>query len=367
MSMAACDGCLRRTWLLGRLGGYLEYERGGRLDQALSLPDEDLIQMWQQRGERGLRDDYESFSGQDAQAARGRAGTVGLELICSCQQAYPDGLRQLLAPPAVLYVAGGMDRFLELAAADPVALVGSRRATEYGRDVATLLGRGVSASGLTVVGGLASGVDAAAHRGALLAGGRTIAVLPGSAAHAYPRQNRRLHAEVIGAGVAVSEFGPGTSIRRWSLIARNRLIAALSRLTIVVQAGAGSGALNTVERARLLGRAVGAVPGSVLVPQSDGPNAELHSGAIVIRDTQDALDAVFGAGVMAAPNPRLTGLDDMALAVLEAIAGGADTVSAITRGEIESMHALAALATLELAGVIRRGAGGRYFATTKIM
>lgn len=346
----------------------MEYERGSRLEETLALPDAHLLDLWHGRRKDSLSSEYESFSGRDAQAARRTAEASAVALLCICQPEYPDALRELIAPPAVLHVAGGIDRFLEFVHADPVAVVGARRATEYGRDVATSLGRGISASGLSVVSGMASGIDAAAHRGALMAGGRTVAVLPGSVSEPYPKQHRGLHAEVIRWGVALSEFSPGMPVRRWSFIARNRLIAGLSRLTIVVQAAGDSGALNTVERAHALGRRVGAVPGSVLMRQSEGPNAELARGATVIRDVQDVLDAIFGAGEHeAATTLDLSGLDESALAVLEMITGGVDTVSAITRAGFESAQALGALAGLELAGAVRRGAGGRYFATVKFV
>ena len=142
---------------------------------------------------------------------------------------------------------------------------------------------------------MALGVDGAAHEGSL-GGGHTIAVLPGSAATAYPRSRRELHRRILEAGVAVSETGPGASGRRWMFPARNRIITALSRLVIVVQARRGSGASLTVDAARAYGREVGAVPGSVLQKVSEEPNALIAKGAWLIRDAQDALDVIFGAG-----------------------------------------------------------------------
>jgi DNA processing protein len=361
--MGACDTCLRRTWLLGRLAGYLGFERG-RIEDTLSLDDRTLIGLWRESVDGDVRREYAGFGTRQADAARARAQASGMELLCVCEPTYPERLFELPTPPAVLHVAGGVRRFLELAAADPVAVVGARQATEYGRDVATLLGRGISASGLTVVSGMARGVDAAAHRGALAAGGRTIAVLPGSAMEPYPKQHRSLHAEIIGSGVAVSEMGPGTSTHKWTFIARNRVIAALSRLTIIVQARSDSGALSTVGYARALQRRVGAVPGSVLLRQSEGPHAQLADGAALIRDAQDVLDTLYGAGARTAANPDLTGLDPLAVSVLEAVAGGADTLAAVTRAGVESGQAMTTLAGLELAGLVRRGAGGRYVATS---
>lgn len=361
--MGACEPCLRRTWLLARLGGHLENERG-KLDAALGLDDLSLIELWHASTGERLGREYAEFGTEQADAARAAAEESGLELLCLCRPAYPDRVLELPNPPAVLHIAGGVDRFLALAAAEPVAVVGARQASEYGRDVATLLGRGISASELTVVSGMARGVDAAAHRGALLAGGRTIAVLPGSAAEPYPKEHRSLYAQIVSSGVAVSEFGPGMSTYKWTFIARNRIIAAISRLTVLVQAREGSGALSTVRCARALGRRVGAVPGSVLMRQSDGPNAQLSRGALLIRDAQDVLDTLYGVGTRRASNADLAGIEPISRTVLEAVAGGADTIASLIRAGVESGHVLSALATLELAGLVRRGAGGRYVATT---
>jgi DNA processing protein len=262
-----------------------------------------------------------------------------------------------------LHVVGGLSRFLELAADDPVAIVGTRRPTIYGTDVAAILGRGVSVSGLCVVSGMAIGVDAAAHRGALTGGGRTIAVLPGCAAEVYPKANRRLYDQILRNGVAVSEFGPGVPVRKWTLLARNRIIAALSELTIVVQGRRRSGALHTAQAARNVGSRLGAVPGSVLVAQSEGPHELLRRHAALIRNPQDVLDALFGAGTRAVLEPSLNGLRDEQRALLDAIRSGADTLAALAgRGE-EGGDALTLLAELELAGCVRRATGGRYVVT----
>jgi DNA processing protein len=361
---AACDDCLRRTWLIERVSGYLEFQRK-RVDDVLSLADEPLIELWQEcRERRGTEDaldrEYRRFGAARAEAARARAEAAGLELMCVCETAYPQRLRRLFSPPAVLHVAGGMRRFLELAAADPVAIVGTRRPTTYGTDVATLLGRGVSVSGLCVVSGMAMGIDAAAHRGALAGGGRTIAVLPGNAGVPYPKTNQQLHRQILLTGVAVSELGVGSSVRRWTFIARNRIIAALAELTIVVQGKSRSGALTTANLARRLGCRLGAVPGSVLTSQSEGPHRLLRDGAVLIRDPQDVLDSLFGAGARAVLDPALNGLRDEQRAVLEAIRSGADTLAALSAAGIGGGDALRLLAELELAGCVRRATGGRY-------
>ena len=365
--MAACDACLRRTWLLERVSGYLEYQRG-RVDDLLSLEDQTLIGLWREIGERrGLEDDlaceYAEFGTVQAEAARERAEAAGLELICACEPGYPERLQRLFRPPAVLHVSGGMSRFLELARTDPVAIVGTRRPTIYGTEAAQLLGRGVSVSGLCVVSGMAVGIDAAAHRGALAGGGRTIAVLPGNPAEPYPKANRQLYNQILRNGVAIGELGVGTSVRKWTLIARNRIIAALSELTIVVQGRSGSGALSTAKLARKVGCRLGAVPGSVLVSESEGPHGLLRDGAVLIRSPQDALDAVFGVGARELLDPVLNGLREEQRAVLDAIRSGVDTLAALSSRGVGGGGMLALLAELELAGCVRRVTGGRYVVT----
>src|SRR5437763_1581466 len=175
--------------------------------------------------------------------------------------------------------------------------------------MARALARGLASSGVTLVSGMAFGIDSAAHSGALAGGGATVAVLPGSADRPYPTSKRKLHREIVAAGAAVSALPPGAEIRRWMFPARNRVIAALSAITVVVEAGGRSGSLVTARCARELGRSVGAVPGRVTTPRAAGPNALLADGARVVRDTQDVLDALFGAGVRTANSERRSELD----------------------------------------------------------
>jgi DNA processing protein len=355
---------MRRTWLLERVSGYLEFQRR-RVEDILILEDRTLIEFWLEIAARkGVHDEidreYAEFGADASEAARARADAAEIELICACDPDYPERLRRLYGPPAVLHVAGGMRRFLELAAADPVAVVGTRRPTLYGTDMASRLARGVSVSGVTVVSGMALGVDAAAHRGALAGGGRTIAVLPGCASVPYPKENRQLYNQILRNGVAVSELATGASVWKWSLLARNRIIAALSELVVVVQGRSGSGALHTAMVARGAGCRIGAVPGPVLVPQSEGPHRLLHEGAVLVRDSQDVLDAVCGVGMRAAVDPVVAALSPEGRAVLAAIRGGANTVAELSRAEVADGPILAVLAELELAGCVRRVAGGRY-------
>jgi len=364
--VGACDRCLRRTWLLARLSGYLEHHRR-RIEELLAESDEALVESVRRalgrRGEEAsLEREYAAYGLARARVDRERAAAAGLELLCRCEADYPGRLRRLKAPPAVLHVAGGVARLLALTREPPVAVVGSRRAGAYGLEVAHDLARGISASGLSVVSGMAAGVDAAAHRGALAAGGRTVAVLPACAATAYPRANASLHRRILERGVAVSELGPGAQLRRWSLVSRNRVVASLSELVVVVQAGEHSGALLTAALARASGVGVGAVPGAVGSALSAGPHELIREGATLIRDARDALEVVLGPGAPETTlGPRATLRPEQAR-LLEAIRAGADTAPALARELGEEQSLLASLAELELAGCLRRFPGGRYVA-----
>lgn len=347
----ACVECLRRAWLLGALAGHLDAVRG-EIHEVLTLPDRELIAAVGGRHRRELERRHARARDQSTLEA---AREASLQLICRCHRSYPARLRQLAAPPAVLHIAGGRERFLAAVSEEPVAIVGTRRASSYGLESARSLGRGLSAAGMTVVSGMAAGVDAAAHEGALAAEGSSVAVLAGPADVPYPRSHRSLHRRLIGAGAAVSELPPNTPMRRWMFIARNRIIAALSSATVVVEAVTGSGALVTAAVASGLGRVVGAVPGRITAPQAAGTNALLAGGAFVVRGAQDVLDAIYGVGVRSAASERRPELTPDARKVLHAVAAGI----AGGAGELTPGRTLAALAWLELAGYVRREPGGR--------
>jgi DNA processing protein len=296
----------------------------------------------------------------DGDEARRRARSAGLELICRCDPRYPPRLRELAGPPAVLHAAGGLERLLELVDRDPVAIVGSRKASPYGLEVARALGRNLGSAGVTVVSGMALGIDSAAHSGALSAGAPTISVLPGPADRPYPAGRAALHRRIIGTGAAISELPPGAALWRWTFPARNRLIAGIAAMTVVVEAGERSGALLTAVYARGAGRPVGAVPGQITSPQAAGSNRLLANGATVITSAQGVLDQLFGAGVRKAVVDERSPLEPDQQRLLAAIARGTDTAAALARAGFPVEEGLAALATLELAGYVRRGPGGRF-------
>ena len=354
----ACDGCIARSWLLARLGGHLELARA-RIEPVLALGDDQLIAAVGGEQRASLVRELRRL---ETDQLRARSERAGLELICRCDPGYPPRLAALVRPPAVLHIAGTLERFLSLAAQNPVAIVGARRASPYGLEVARALGRGLASAGVTVLSGMALGIDAAAHAGALAAPGPTIAVLPGGAERPYPAAKRSLHARIRRAGTTVSELPPGSSVWRWTFPARNRIIAALSAMTVVVEAQARSGALLTAGFARALGRPVGAVPGRVTSPHASGPNGLLAAGAHVVRAPQDVLDILFGAGARLAPLDHRPALAPELRPLLAAIGDGHDTAAAVARAGLAPGDGLAALAALELAGYVRREAGGRYTA-----
>lgn len=357
----ACDGCLRRSWLLAHLGGHLQHHRS-RIVELLALTDNELIEAVGGRGASGISAEFAAFD--PAELSR-RAQEARLETLCRCGDRYPERLRDLDLPPAALYVAGGRERLVSVLEREPVAIVGSRRASAYGLEVARQLGRSLAASGVGVVSGMAFGIDAAAHEGVLEVSdpegeALTVAVLPGSAAQAYPRAKRQLHRRLVGSGVVVSELPPGAKVWRWAFPARNRIIAALAAVTVVVEAGMRSGSLVTADFARRLGRTVGAVPGRVTAAQAAGANELLAGGAVVIRGAQDVLDALYGTGVAVAARAVRASLSPPLAALLSGLAGGDDAVSAVRSAGLDPQAGLAALAELELGGWVRRGAGGGY-------
>jgi DNA processing protein len=351
----ACERCLARSWLEATLCGHLDLVRT-RIHEVLDLGEDELIDAVGGDRKQELKRFRAAF---DVAAARECVAGAGLESVCGCDPRYPPGLAGLRRAPA-LYVAGGLERCLALLGSDPVAIVGARRASAYGLDVAQALGRGLASSGVTVISGMAFGIDSAAHAGALAGAGATVAVLPGSADRPYPASKRKLHREIVVAGAAVSALPPGREIRRWMFPARNRIIAALSAITVVVEAGMRSGSLVTARCANELGRPVGAVPGQVTAPRSAGPNALLVDGARVVRDAQDLLDALFGAGLRTATIESRSDLDLEQSAVLAEVANGHDSAEALARAGVPPERGLAVLASLELAGYIRKGAGGRF-------
>jgi DNA processing protein len=357
---AACEDCLRRAALLARLAPLIERSlREGRLVPALlSLPDTELIAAVC----GGRRRRVDAFvTGFDPGRARAEAAAAGLEAVCRHDPGFPPALREADDAPTMLYLRGDRALLSPVSPAPAVAVVGSRRASEYALEVACTLGRELAACGLVVVSGMAFGVDSAAHEGALAAAGPTLAVLGSGADVPYPRAKRGLYERIAASGLVVSELPPGARPFRWTFPARNRIMAALSAMTVVVEGQRGSGSLITARFAADLGREVGAVPGQVTSALAHGPNMLLADGACVVRSATDVLDVLLGPGhEVEPPRARAPVLGSQLRALLAAVEQGRVTVDALAREAGETADVLSGLTELELLGLVRRAAGGRY-------
>ena len=292
-----------------------------------------------------------------------RARRDAMEILIWTDGSYPAGLRRLADPPPVLFLRGARPGLLS---APAVTVVGARRATTRGREVARRLGAAIACAGRGAVSGLALGVDAAAHRGALAGGGGTVAVLARGADDAYPRVHRRLFGRILEEGLVVSEFLPGTPPLRHHFPRRNRILAALSHTVVVVEAGARSGALITVDHALDLGLDVYAVPGPIDVPSCAGSNALLADGAPPLVSVESFVRERLNGGQLSRHVPAGDGVGELERRLLRSLeamdgAGGGSAVDELAqRAGAPVSRVLAALARMELTGYVERAAGGRY-------
>lgn len=271
---------------------------------------------------------------------------------------YPAQLREIDSPPLVLYVWGELEPQDRWAA----AIVGTRRATPYGKAVARELAAGLAAAGLTVVSGLARGIDGEAHQAALEAGGRTFAVLGSGLDRVYPAEHRNLARAIAQSGAVLSDYPLGTEPEGTNFPPRNRIIAGLSLGVIVVEAGESSGALITADFALEQGRDVFAVPGRIYDRASRGTNRLIQAGALAVSSVEDVLEAL-NLEVVAAEAPPRPALpeDETERLVLQAL--GSDPVHI---DELQARCALpiaqvtACLSLLELRGQARQVGGMHY-------
>jgi DNA processing protein len=357
-----CNSCLRRAFLIAHLAPRIAGLLGGRARRGsglLALPEDELLAA---AAGHGVEEALAFLEALDADHERGRLAAGGFTGLCTHAAAYPPLLRELSDPPAVLFALGRDDGFDLLRDEPAVAVVGTRAASPYGTEVAYAIGRGLGASGVPVVSGLALGIDGTAHRGCLDGHGVPVAVVACGPNVVYPRRHRGLHERVRAAGLVLSELPPGTEPYRWSFPARNRIMAGLARMTLVVEAADPSGSLITADFAKDLGRCVAAVPGRVTSRVATGTNNLLKDGAAAIRGTEDVLDELFGVGVRVAPEPTTSAAepdDPLLRAVLQAADTGA-SVEAIARVTGRTAAATrAALGRLEAEGyLVRRDLGG---------
>jgi len=266
---------------------------------------------------------------------------------------YPKELNDLAHPPRELYTIGRSSAL----ATPRVAIVGTRNSTAYGERITRTLTRVLVRGGVSIVSGMARGIDAAAHRTALEQGGNTVAVLGTGIDVPYPVGHRLLHRTIAEHGLVVSENPPGTKAAQGAFPKRNRIIAALAPVTIVVEAGFRSGALNTASQAIELGRVVAAVPGPIDSDQSRGSNQLLRDGAVLIAAPEDALALLGVSAPRVAPPPPL--LPESEQKVWDAIAEGfVETDSLPASTGLTIAECLAAITSLEIIGLVECSLAG---------
>lgn len=337
---------------------------------------------------------------EEADRILGACARLGLRLLTMQDADYPVRLRNIFEPPCLLYVRGNLPVVDEEVA---VAVVGTRKATPYGLESAEKLAYGLARQGALVVSGAAAGVDSAAHRGALRAGGKTVAVLGCGVDVAYPAENEWLCRDIAASGALISEYPPGTAAEGWHFPARNRIISGLCLAALVVEAPEKSGALITANTALEQGRDVFAVPGPIDAPMSRGCNRLIADGAAalaadswdILREYEAAYPHRISGGRVELPHtlgyqareeqararrqetqeaapalPELdlakndAGLTDDQITILRALKDGALQVDdIIEKTGVPTRRVLSALTMMELDGYVAQG-GGKHFLLT---
>ncbi len=284
----------------------------------------------------------------------------GIGILTREDELYPPRLKEIDQPPPVLYVRG------ELIPEDSwaVAVVGTRRVSAYGRQVADELAMFLAANGLTVVSGMARGVDAIAHQSALKNGGRTIAVLGCGVDRIYPPEHATLASKIMASGALVSDYPPGTPPDASNFPARNRIISGMAMATVVVEAGESSGALITAQFAVDQGREVFAVPGNILAPQSKGTNRLIAQGAHPLLSARDLVDVLNLEHVTEQRSVRkILPADEFESSLMSVLSHEPlhlDEIRSQTGMPIERVSAT--LVMMELKGMVRQVGGNSYVA-----
>jgi DNA processing protein len=294
----------------------------------------------------------------DLDAELDRVAQAGITVLTWDDPDYPALLKEIYDPPFVLYVKGGFLAADEWA----LAVVGTRRASSYGREAARRLAGELAANGVTIVSGLAQGIDSHAHRAALDAGGRTVAVLGHGLDTMYPAQNRSLAVEIMEHGVLVTEFCLGTRPEGRNFPARNRIISGLSLGTLVVEAGRRSGALITADFAAEQGRDVFAVPGNIFANGAAGTNRLIRDGAHVALRASDILEELNLTMIGAFQQAReIVPENEVESRLLDHLADEPVHVDDLVRlAGMPIAEVSSALALMELKGMVRRVGGMNY-------
>lgn len=288
----------------------------------------------------------------------------GISVLIETDDKYPKRLKEIENPPPVLYMRGEID----LADEWSVAVVGTRRLSGYGRQVAEDITGSLARNGLTVVSGLARGVDSVAHKAALNAGGRTIAVLGSGLDRIYPPENKHLAEQIADCGALISEYSPSTPPEASNFPQRNRLISGLSLAVVIIEAGIKSGALITAAFAADQGREVFAVPGNITSPASMGTNRLIANGAHPLLSAEQVLEELNLSMVSEHRSARVVLPGDALEAQLfEALGNEPLHVDEITnQTEIPIEKVTATLALMELKGMVRQVGGMEYIAVREM-
>ncbi len=330
-----------------------------RLIEKFGSPEEALLaapEEWERIGGEGLVSQRRSFDWERAlkeelQAVRDR----GIRVVSFQEEEYPRSLRNIHHPPPVLYIEGGLEAQDGLS----LAVVGTRRPSPYGRLMTERLCRELAGRGMTIVSGMARGIDSAAHRVALDSGGRTLAVLGCGLANNYPRENEPLRAAIGRQGAVFSEFPMGRPPLPQNFPVRNRLISGLALGTLVVEAGEKSGALITAGHAVEQGREVFAVPGNVDSPISRGANSLIKRGAKLVEEVEDILEelppplmALMGERE-ARESPSMAAFSPEESAIYNLLCGGSSHIdNLIEESGLDAGRVSAILMELELKGLV---------------
>jgi DNA processing protein len=337
-------------------------ERFGSAQAALQASAEELASV-PHIGSKLAQELCRSLRIVDVPAELERMARRDVHLLALGQAGYPAALAPIAGPPHLLYVRGN----LEERDANAVAIVGSRSCTSYGRRFAERLAADLCRAGYTVISGLARGIDGCAHRGALKAGGRTLAVLAGGLSRIYPPEHADLAEEVRAAGALVSEAAMEMEPMAGMFPARNRIISGLACGVVIVEANEKSGALITASHAADQGRPVFAVPGPVDSAASAGTNALIRKGAILVRGVDDIREELEGISAVAkggggtAPATPPSGLDEGQRRIWEFLAGAPRHLDEMAQQLGIAVPQLStALMMLEMRRIVRRLPGNRY-------
>ncbi len=345
-----CERCERNSFALQLVGGHLEAMRASwRPRSVLGLEADELVAKVGGRNNAKL---VRSLGRFEYGAWQESSPANSVQAACKHQGdfPFPSALESDPEPPWSIWLLGSQT-ILSGSGVSAAGIVGARRADSYGTAVARDLGRSVARAGGTVISGLAFGIDAAAHRGALdVPDGRTVAVTGGGVDVVYPKAHRSLHQQIVERGSVISEMPPGSALWKWSFPARNRLIAALSSAVVVVQGERRSGSLHTAEAALSRSIQVCAVPGRIDSAISEGPNQLLADGAAVVTGT-DSLLQILGLEARESTESLSDDLKKVVIAVRE---GRLDHYLESTDPTVSA----AALARLELMGLLEVTADG---------